>query len=81
LLDERFPRGVTHLGSKWEVTPEIDTRPCHAQLELPRVQELQRGSTSNQLVRVWRKSNMYALQPRRTGKSLSRGKEARMAAM
>jgi hypothetical protein len=33
------------------------------------------------LVGVRRKSNMYALQPRRTGKSLSRGKEARMAAV
>jgi hypothetical protein len=33
------------------------------------------------LVGVRRKSNMYALQPRRTGKPFSRCKEARMTAV
>jgi hypothetical protein len=80
-LDEFLPGRVARLWRKWQVAPEVDTRPRHAELKLACVEELEGGCASHQQVGVWRESNMHALEPRRPGKSLSGGEQAHMPTM
>ena len=62
-----------------EVRPKVHTRMCHPQLELSHVDEPQWGKASDEFVRMRRKPNVDALQPRRSGESIGRGKETCMA--
>jgi hypothetical protein len=78
-LKEVIPRGVARLWRKWQVAPEINTRPCHTELKLARVKQLEGGCASHQQVGVWRESNMHALEPCSSSKSLSGGEQAYMA--
>jgi hypothetical protein len=80
-LDEALPGGVARLWRKWQVAPEVNTRPRHAELKLACVEELEGGCASHQQVGVWRESNMHALEPCRPSKPLSGGKQAHMPTM
>jgi hypothetical protein len=80
-LDEVLPGGVARLWRKWQVAPEIDTRPRHAKRKLACVEELEGGCSSHQQVGVRREANMHALEPRRPSKPLSGGEQAHMPSM
>jgi hypothetical protein len=80
-LKEVLPGGVARLWRKGEVAPEVNTRPCHAELKLPCVEELEGSCAPNQLVGVWRESNMHTLEPCSSSKPLSGGKQAHMPSM
>jgi hypothetical protein len=80
-LDEVLPGGVARLWRKWQVAPEANTRPRHAELKLACVEELEGGCASHQQVGVWREANMHALEPCRPSKPLSGGEQAHMPTM
>jgi hypothetical protein len=80
-LDEALPGGVARLWRKWQVAPEVDTRPRHAELKLACVEELEGGCASHQQVGVWCEANMHAAEPCRPSKPLSRGEQAHMPSM
>jgi hypothetical protein len=80
-LDEALPRRIARLWRKGEVTPKVDAGPRHAKLELPCVEELERGCAAYQQVGVWREANVNALKPCRPSKPLSSGEQAHMPAM
>jgi hypothetical protein len=78
-LKEVLPGGVARLWRKWQVAPEVNTRPRHAELKLPCVEELEGGCASHQQIGVWGEADMHALEPCRPGKSLSGSEQAHMA--
>jgi hypothetical protein len=78
-LDELLPGGIARLWSEGQVAPEVDTRPRHAELELPYIKELEGGCAPNQLIGVWREADMHALEPRRPSQSLGSGEQPHMA--
>jgi hypothetical protein len=78
-LDEVLPGGVARLWRKWQVAPEVNTRPRHPELKLACIEELEGGCASHQQVGVWGEADMHALEPRRPGKSFSSGEQAHMA--
>jgi hypothetical protein len=80
-FDEALPGGVARLWRKWQVAPEVNTRPRHAELKLACVEELEGGCASHQQVGVWREANMHALEPCSSSKPLSGGKQAHMPTM
>jgi hypothetical protein len=80
-LDEALPRRVTRLWRKWQVAPEVNTRPRHAELEFTCVEELEGGCASHQQVGVWREADMHALEPCRPSKPLSGGEQTHMPTM
>jgi hypothetical protein len=80
-LDEVLPGGVARLWRKWQVAPEVDTRPRHAELKLACVEELEGGCASHQQVGVWREANVHTAEPCRPSKPLSGGKQAHMPTM
>jgi hypothetical protein len=80
-LDEALPGGVARLWRKWQVAPEVNTRPRHAELKLACVEELEGGCASHQQVGVWRESNMHALEPCSSSKPLSGGEQTHMPTM
>jgi hypothetical protein len=80
-FDEALPGRVARLWRKWQVAPEVDTRPRHAELKLACVEELEGGCASHQQVGVWRESNMHALEPCSSSKPLSGGEQTHMPTM
>jgi hypothetical protein len=80
-LDEALPGRVARLWRKWQVAPEVNTRPRHAELKLACVEELEGGCASHQQVRVWRETYVHALEPCSPSKPLSGGEQAHMPTM
>jgi hypothetical protein len=80
-LDEVLPGGVARLWRKWQVAPEVNTRPRHAELKLACIEELEWGCASHQQVRVRRETNMHALESCRSSKPLGGGEQAHMPTM
>jgi hypothetical protein len=80
-FDEALPGGVARLWRKWQVAPEVDTRPRHTELKLACVEEPEWGCASHQQVGMWRETYVHALEPCRSSKPLSGGKQAYMPTM
>jgi hypothetical protein len=79
--DEVLPRGVTRLWRKWEVAPEVDTRPRHAERKLTWVKEERWRCAAHQQVGVRREADMHPLESRRSSKPFGGGEEAHMPTM